>query len=801
MSLQPSDFSFSQDRMRAVWSDPENFSRRGAYELHTLINHESEHGFPTIGEAKKLCFKLYESTEDPALHLTRLDQAYSNTYWLGNLGRAVDVEQKVGIITDSRTTKIFDRAAEILGQLPATSPTILGALLYQGPFADGFLLPKPEADLVLNDSSDITWEKLLVVNFVDTIVLRLALCIAQSQFSRQYGPPVLGRLLNATMFLLRTSLDLAKEGRGDHQRWAIVDAFLWTSWQRILTLRLRSAFGRQLQGFDYNIRGLNSMRAQNIVPEIFEYRRKVQQSELKTAPYLCAWAYRNLVEDRACISTDLRRFTQVYRDGFGSRPAICNLRNEQCSGLSSVDCGRFEHTRVTNQSMHTKECQGSCQRLFWCPSSFLNVSGPKAINTSTTDVSGLRYCEVTQETLTVSHVWSHGQGGRPDPGGAEGTGFNMCLHKRYSEIATSLGCSSYWMDTPCIPSEKDLRWECIANITKIFTLSNITLICDRDTMSIDISDQDANICEKLLVTLLVSDWNMRAWTLLEAMRGRRSLYLLCLDDKVIRLYDVLQTVYQKGRIDVAVPFLTRSYLLPPDDITDMELFEGGGSVADEEDRLIAEGFISIGEATVLLSHRHATRDEDDVLIWSLLIGDIEGDAAEMWKRQVGKKIPTGALVSSAPRLQSTPGLRWAPCRPTMARRSTGVSTPVHEKTYLAYDGGDSKDGVITTDGLRARWLTFQFSVADHGPGLSILVIDKLHMIKERHLEGFAEGILLQVCPTRGPSNVPLPDPGSDNHVVVVGGSHDGVGWEWKGIFEWDRRCPLPQFAVEEILLV
>ncbi|KAI1614443.1 hypothetical protein EDD36DRAFT_382566 [Exophiala viscosa] len=760
MLLQYGSLSFSQDRIRAVWSDPENENqgRKSAYELQSLIDHHSPHGLPNTGKAKK-------------------------------------------------HTKIFDRATDILGQLPATSPTILGALRYQGSFDDGFVLPGSLGDLALNDSPDPTWERLLVVNFVDTIVLRLVLCTAQREFAREYGPPPLVRLLNATIFLLRTSLDLANEGRGNRQRWAIVCAFLWTSWQRVLMLHLRSVVGRQLSGFDYNIQGLNSIRAQNIVPEIFEYRRQVQQTELKITPYLCAWAYRNLVEDRACVSTDLRRCTQLYQECFGSKPAICNLENKQCSGVSSVNCGRFEHTEVTNQSTHAKECRGSCQRLFWCRSSFLGVPGPKAIDTSTTEASGLRYCKVTQETLTVSHVWSHGQGGRPDPGSPEGTGFNMCLHERYTKIATSLGCLSYWIDTPCIPSEEDLRWECIANITQIFTLSNITLVCDRDIMSIDISDPDAKICEQLLATLLISDWNMRAWTLLESMRGRRSLYLLCLDDKVIKLYDVLQTVYQRGRIEVAIPFLTRSYLLPPDDITGMELFEGGGSVATEEDRQIAEGFISIGEATVLLSHRHATRDEDDLLIWSLLVGDIEGDAAEMWKRQVGKSVSTGALVSSAPRLQSTPGLRWAPCRPTMARRSADASSPVHEKTYLAYGGGDSKSGEITTNGLRARWLTFRFSVADPGAGSSVppneidSVIEGLRVVKELHLEGFAKGILLQVCPSGGPSNVPLPYPGSNNHVIVVGGSHDGIGWEWRGIFEWDRRCPLPPFTVEEILLV
>jgi hypothetical protein len=366
------------------------------------------------------------------------------------------------------------------------------------------------------------------------------------------------------------------------------------------------------------------------------------------------------------------------------------------------------------------------------------------------------------------------------------------------------------MDTPCIPSEKGLRKECIANINRIFTLSEITLICDRDLMSIDITGSTVEAFEKLLATLLVSDWNMRAWTLLESMRGRSSLYLLCADDRIVKLYDVLQTVYQKGSADIVVPYLNRAYLLPPDDITDIELFEGTGSVATEEDRQLAEGFISVGEAAVLLSHRHATRDEDDVLIWNLLIGDVaRQDAAEMWKRQIGMKISTGALVSSAPRLQNVAGFHWAPSRPTLPRRSTTSTATAtatgHDKTFLAYDGGDAKDAEITAAGLRGKWLTSHFTTRDVHDMLDSVEQNsadgKLAVIAKRYTSDFAHGILLQVCPTRGPGNVPLPYQGSNNHVLVVCGSHDGQGWEWRGVYEWERACPLPLFSVEEILLV
>ena len=130
---------------------------------------------------------------------------------------------------------------------------------------------------------------------------------------------------------------------------------------------------------------------------------------------------------------------------------------------------------------------------------------------------------------------------------------------------------------------------------------------------------------------------MRAWTLLEAMRGRHALHLLCYGDRVISLKAVLQKVHRYGRMDIVALFVTRSYLFPPDE-SFLEIFEGTGSVTTDEEIYTSEqGFVNIGEAAVLLSYRHATRDDDDLLIWSLLIGDMEiVDPAEMWKRQAGK---------------------------------------------------------------------------------------------------------------------------------------------------------------------
>jgi hypothetical protein len=69
--------------------------------------------------------------------------------------------------------------------------------------------------------------------------------------------------------------------------------------------------------------------------------------------------------------------------------------------------------------------------------------GAKAVDIITIDTNTLRYCRVTNKTLTISHVWSHGQGGRPEEVQPEGTGFSLCLHHRHADLANSFGCESY----------------------------------------------------------------------------------------------------------------------------------------------------------------------------------------------------------------------------------------------------------------------------------------------------------------------------------------------------------------------
>lgn len=99
---------------------------------------------------------------------------------------------------------------------------------------------------------------------------------------------------------------------------------------------------------------------------------------------------------------------------------------------------------------------------------------------------------------------------------------------------------------------------------------------------------------------------------------------------LVSVMDVLKSVHARGRIDIATLFLGRDYLFPPPRRYSEIYGEPLGVTATQLEK--PDGFLGIGEAAAMLSHRHATRDGDDLLIWSLLIGDLEDESpVEMWQ--------------------------------------------------------------------------------------------------------------------------------------------------------------------------
>lgn len=418
--------------------------------------------------------------------------------------------------------------------------------------------------------------------------------------------------------------------------------------------------------------------------------------------HMCPWAFERLRSDRAAILQDFRIFHERFKAIFADQPPRCSqimqdgVRvNVPCNGSCPQACQRFEGMRVNDQSAHDLGCTGECARLCWDEISYRSVEGGPAVSLERTTSEYIRHCPASKNTLAISHVWSHGQGGRPEDG------FNSCLHQRYTAIAKDLGCDSYWMDTPCIPNDYALRNEAIENINRIFADSKATLICDRDLMDIDISDLTLTLRESILATLMVCDWDVRAWTLLEGMRGRRNVYILCRDRKTVSLQECFKIVLYDGRLDLIALLLATQHVIPyssADDVPERSKGTWWENLYAERIR----GRISVQEGTCLLSHRHASRPGDEIVIWSLLLGDVvHRTPVDFWRAQEGQIINTGLLMSSIPRIKGHKGLGWAPTRPNLPFDTTTQRFP-------AYDGNATAYANITRKGLEGFWLIAKF---------------------------------------------------------------------------------------------
>lgn len=186
------------------------------------------------------------------------------------------------------------------------------------------------------------------------------------------------------------------------------------------------------------------------------------------------------------------------------------------------------------------------------------------------------------------------------------------------------------MDTPCIPKDHQLRKEAIQSINAVFYQSALTLVCDRDLMSIDVTNIESQSVERqecILAAVLVCDWNVRAWTFLESIKGRQNVRILCKNDTTLSVREIINRVYAEGRIEMGILCHLLSNFLPR---------MGDGFEKTPMEHYFRVGDISNEVSGTLLSHRPASRPGDDIVIWSLLLGgdQIFFDPIKFWRSRI-----------------------------------------------------------------------------------------------------------------------------------------------------------------------
>ena len=272
-------------------------------------------------------------------------------------------------------------------------------------------------------------------------------------------------------------------------------------------------------------------------------------------------------------------------------------------------------------------------------------------------------------------------------------------------------------------------------------------------MNIDATELSVNTCEIILVTTLVCDWNLRAWTFLESVRGRRNTYILCKDQKVVSFKEVVTMVHRQCSIDIVLLLLTTPHLLPANHDGRGYGGEMTKAIRGSEPPSVTRDFMSLEAAGTLLGHREASRPGDDVVIWSLLLDDkVFNNAKAFWKGKVGHVMSTSFLFSSAPRLK-TRGLRWAPSSPTADLLTDRLNGSKYR--LLPMNGTDYDGGVITKNGFMSMWLMYDFPGGMTGSEfLSSMFklnnepvesrcLENLNRVPQRYLQGYLWGALLR----------------------------------------------------------
>ena len=756
--------------------------------------------FSTEDKSKSVldfCEDLRKQAQDPETHATNIDAVLDPL-----LECPVYVqEMQRGTFEQDFVLRTYD----ILTRLPSRPLGLVGAPSNQ----DKRYLGEegsPDTNTPFEPTECGAWSSLQVATFVSRNIIKMALYMVIS------GPNIFGNPLedypNALAEILEASSALASQCSSsvEQQHWYIVRAALWSSWQRSIMLYHLANLGEVLRlglplGFPFD----NNVRSTTPSPGLSVHEISKSHAAHGKARAMCSWAFELLRTEPVCLGMDFRTFHQRYLQLWSNAPARCRQNSPlPCAGKDPNGCWRFKGMTVKDQSAHDPGCGRGCRKLIWDESSYRSASGARAVTIAIKRSNNrrlrLRYCSASENTLAISHVWSHGQGGRPHEG------VNCCLHRRYVKIAKRLGCDSYWWDSACIPEDHLLRSEAIQCINGIFSRSKITLVCDKDLMKIDIANLTVHVEESILATVLVCDWNLRAWTFLESVRGRHNIYLLCKGNRTIPFLQVVRDVFEHGSIDLAILSLTVPHMFP-------------GRVSDLSSQEASSFMMTREGSGQVLSYRPASRKGDDVVIWSLLANDDGLDSPEkLWQTTLqtyGNFVHTGFLMSSAPRLR-TKGLSWAPSTPYFK------STSPQGTSFRAFDGRDTWPAQITDKGLLASWHVYEFEtqpIRKANVQSSMVSDDQMEVLKRicsLYLRGFAWGALL-----RPMSNISTFERGRDTStkygglirgtLVAVLGSNallkpsqmlaEDREWMWKCTFVWDEKVPLPTFVEEFDFLI
>lgn len=126
--------------------------------------------------------------------------------------------------------------------------------------------------------------------------------------------------------------------------------------------------------------------------------------------------------------------------------------------------------------------------------------------------------------VAFSHVWSDGLGSHAEQG------LPRCQVTRLRNLVARTNAMSdtprpslAWIDSMCIPRQKDLRHAAIRTMASVYRMAWKTIVLDSSLQNFD---PDRRPAQELAVRVLCSTWMKRLWTLQEGALAKRLYFVL-----------------------------------------------------------------------------------------------------------------------------------------------------------------------------------------------------------------------------------------------------------------------------------
>jgi hypothetical protein len=241
--------------------------------------------------------------------------------------------------------------------------------------------------------------------------------------------------------------------------------------------------------------------------------------------------------------------------------------------------------------------------------------------------------DVGKNYVAISHVWSDGLGSTTE------VGLPLCQICRISKlVAQVLPESLFWMDSLCVPSQRDMRKRAIGLMAQTYSQAKIVIVLDSGIRACSLQ---APLEEKLL-QVIASGWMHRLWTVQEALLAESLIFEF--SNGLVNVLDLIpsgEELFDPLLMDLASEvFRLRSYKL-------------------------GQGY-NISDVSRALTWRTTSRREDETLAVCGLLGVDAGELVSLKAEErmrafllrIGK-LPRSIVFLIAPRLNQD-NFRWAP---------------------------------------------------------------------------------------------------------------------------------------------